>query len=103
MPTSCKAKASAAGVLGLAPLALTALAAAPASAHGSMGDPVRRRPAEDGRRGQPAGGGRVFGGPRGDGRVRRHLVSRDRRRGGAGGGLGRAVPVGATAGGGHRR
>ncbi|MBL1107702.1 lytic polysaccharide monooxygenase [Streptomyces sp. 5-8] len=42
MPTSCKAKASAVGVLGLVPLALTALAAAPASAHGSMGDPVSR-------------------------------------------------------------
>ncbi|MFJ1655286.1 lytic polysaccharide monooxygenase [Streptomyces sp. NPDC088337] len=34
--------AAAFAVLGLAPLALTALAAAPASAHGSMGDPVSR-------------------------------------------------------------
>ncbi|MGW1957367.1 lytic polysaccharide monooxygenase [Streptomyces sp. NPDC001920] len=33
---------AAAAVLGLAPLALTALASAPASAHGSMGDPVSR-------------------------------------------------------------
>ncbi|MFD7403024.1 lytic polysaccharide monooxygenase [Streptomyces sp. NPDC059866] len=35
-------KAAAVATLGLAPLALTALAAAPASAHGSMGDPVSR-------------------------------------------------------------
>ncbi|KOG24408.1 lytic polysaccharide monooxygenase [Streptomyces viridochromogenes] len=35
-------KAAAVAVLGLTPLALTALAAAPASAHGSMGDPVSR-------------------------------------------------------------
>ncbi|MFJ9246325.1 lytic polysaccharide monooxygenase [Streptomyces sp. NPDC101776] len=35
-------KAAAVAVLGLAPLALTALAAAPAAAHGSMGDPVSR-------------------------------------------------------------
>ncbi|RZB20507.1 LPXTG cell wall anchor domain-containing protein [Streptomyces sp. F001] len=35
-------KAAAVVTLGLAPLALTALAAAPASAHGSMGDPVSR-------------------------------------------------------------
>ncbi|MFC9909144.1 lytic polysaccharide monooxygenase [Streptomyces sp. NPDC127197] len=35
-------KAAAVTTLGLAPLALTALAAAPASAHGSMGDPVSR-------------------------------------------------------------
>ncbi|MEV0180779.1 lytic polysaccharide monooxygenase [Streptomyces sp. NPDC050625] len=34
--------AAAVAALGLAPLALTALAAAPASAHGSMGDPVSR-------------------------------------------------------------
>ncbi|MGW0084862.1 lytic polysaccharide monooxygenase auxiliary activity family 9 protein [Streptomyces sp. NPDC003393] len=40
MPARRKAVALAA--LGLAPLALTALAAAPASAHGSMGDPVSR-------------------------------------------------------------
>ncbi|MFE0515796.1 lytic polysaccharide monooxygenase [Streptomyces sp. NPDC058964] len=36
------ARRKAAAVLGMAPLALTALAAAPASAHGSMGDPVSR-------------------------------------------------------------
>ncbi|MCF3129987.1 lytic polysaccharide monooxygenase auxiliary activity family 9 protein [Streptomyces olivochromogenes] len=36
------ARRKAAAVLGLAPLALVALAAAPASAHGSMGDPVSR-------------------------------------------------------------
>ncbi|MBL1086227.1 lytic polysaccharide monooxygenase [Streptomyces actinomycinicus] len=42
MSTSRKARASAVAVLGLAPLALTALAATPASAHGSMGDPVSR-------------------------------------------------------------
>ncbi|MEU0336084.1 lytic polysaccharide monooxygenase [Streptomyces sp. NPDC006193] len=42
MPARRKAKASAVTALGLAPLALTALAAAPASAHGSMGDPVSR-------------------------------------------------------------
>ncbi|MFJ9819762.1 lytic polysaccharide monooxygenase [Streptomyces sp. NPDC101151] len=35
-------KAAAVAVLGLSPLALTALAAGPASAHGSMGDPVSR-------------------------------------------------------------
>ncbi|MFE6620868.1 lytic polysaccharide monooxygenase [Streptomyces sp. NPDC057740] len=35
-------KAAAVATLGLAPLALTALATAPASAHGSMGDPVSR-------------------------------------------------------------
>ncbi|MEU3255352.1 lytic polysaccharide monooxygenase [Streptomyces sp. NPDC006997] len=35
-------KAAAAAVLGIAPLALTALGAAPATAHGSMGDPVSR-------------------------------------------------------------
>jgi chitin-binding protein len=35
-------KAAAIAVAGLAPFALTALAAAPASAHGSMGDPVSR-------------------------------------------------------------
>ncbi|MFJ8535135.1 lytic polysaccharide monooxygenase [Streptomyces sp. NPDC093591] len=35
-------KAAAVAVLGLTPLALTALATAPASAHGSMGDPVSR-------------------------------------------------------------
>ncbi|MDC0768837.1 lytic polysaccharide monooxygenase [Streptomyces sp. HD] len=35
-------KAAAVAALGLTPLALTALAAAPAAAHGSMGDPVSR-------------------------------------------------------------
>ncbi|MEV0906386.1 lytic polysaccharide monooxygenase auxiliary activity family 9 protein [Streptomyces hokutonensis] len=35
-------KAAAAAVLGMAPLVLTVLAAAPAAAHGSMGDPVSR-------------------------------------------------------------
>ncbi|MFJ5308877.1 lytic polysaccharide monooxygenase [Streptomyces sp. NPDC088350] len=35
-------KAAAVAVLGLTPLALTALAAVPAAAHGSMGDPVSR-------------------------------------------------------------
>lgn len=35
-------KAVAAAALGIAPLALTALSAAPAAAHGSMGDPVSR-------------------------------------------------------------
>ena len=35
-------KAAAVATLGLTPLALTALATAPASAHGSMGDPVSR-------------------------------------------------------------
>ncbi|MEV0735856.1 lytic polysaccharide monooxygenase [Streptomyces sp. NPDC050549] len=35
-------KAAAVAVLGVAPLVLTALAAAPAAAHGSMGDPVSR-------------------------------------------------------------
>ncbi|MEU6376173.1 lytic polysaccharide monooxygenase [Streptomyces sp. NPDC046909] len=35
-------KAAAVAALGLTPLALTALAAAPASAHGTMGDPVSR-------------------------------------------------------------
>ena len=34
--------AATAAALGLAPLALTALAAAPASAHGTLGDPVSR-------------------------------------------------------------
>ncbi|NNN32139.1 lytic polysaccharide monooxygenase [Streptomyces sp. S3(2020)] len=35
-------KAAAVAAVGIAPLALTALAAAPASAHGTMGDPVSR-------------------------------------------------------------
>ncbi|MEU8753004.1 lytic polysaccharide monooxygenase [Streptomyces chartreusis] len=39
---SARRKAAAVTALGLTPLALTALAAAPASAHGSMGDPVSR-------------------------------------------------------------
>ncbi|TXS45695.1 LPXTG cell wall anchor domain-containing protein [Streptomyces sp. uw30] len=39
---SARRKAAAVAALGLTPLALTALAAAPASAHGSMGDPVSR-------------------------------------------------------------
>jgi chitin-binding protein len=39
---SARRKAVGAAVLGVAPLALSALAAAPASAHGSMGDPVSR-------------------------------------------------------------
>ncbi|MCL7364708.1 MULTISPECIES: lytic polysaccharide monooxygenase auxiliary activity family 9 protein [Streptomyces] len=39
---SASRKAVAVAVAGLAPLALTTLAAAPASAHGSMGDPVSR-------------------------------------------------------------
>ncbi|MGX4693084.1 lytic polysaccharide monooxygenase auxiliary activity family 9 protein [Streptomyces sp. JNUCC 63] len=39
---SPRRKAAALAVLGIPPLALTALAAAPASAHGSMGDPVSR-------------------------------------------------------------
>ncbi|MFF3613915.1 lytic polysaccharide monooxygenase [Streptomyces sp. NPDC002580] len=39
---SARRKAAGAAVLGIAPLALSALAAAPASAHGSMGDPVSR-------------------------------------------------------------
>ncbi len=54
------------------------------------------------RRGEPAEGGRCGGEPRRDGRVRRHLVPRGRRRGGAGGRLGGAVPVGAAARGGRR-
>ncbi|GGW48912.1 chitin-binding protein [Streptomyces lucensis JCM 4490] len=37
-----RARRRAVAVLGVTPLALTALAAAPASAHGSMGDPVSR-------------------------------------------------------------
>ncbi|MEU9645882.1 lytic polysaccharide monooxygenase [Streptomyces sp. NPDC048188] len=40
--SSAPRRAVAVTVAGLAPLALTALAAAPASAHGSMGDPVSR-------------------------------------------------------------
>ncbi|MCX5556499.1 lytic polysaccharide monooxygenase [Streptomyces sp. NBC_00038] len=40
MPT--RRKAAAIAVVGVAPLALTALAAAPAAAHGTMGDPVSR-------------------------------------------------------------
>ncbi|AQS70366.1 lytic polysaccharide monooxygenase [Streptomyces pactum] len=39
---SASRKAAAVAVAGLAPFALTTLAAAPASAHGSMGDPVSR-------------------------------------------------------------
>uniref|UniRef100_A0AAU3HT15 Lytic polysaccharide monooxygenase n=1 Tax=Streptomyces sp. NBC_01393 TaxID=2903851 RepID=A0AAU3HT15_9ACTN len=39
---SARRKAAGVAVLGVAPLALSALAAAPASAHGSMGDPVSR-------------------------------------------------------------
>ncbi|MEU6456233.1 lytic polysaccharide monooxygenase [Streptomyces sp. NPDC047065] len=39
---SASRRAAAVAVAGLAPLALTSLAAAPASAHGSMGDPVSR-------------------------------------------------------------
>ncbi|MFB7655480.1 MULTISPECIES: lytic polysaccharide monooxygenase [unclassified Streptomyces] len=39
---SASRRAAAVAVAGLAPLALTTLAAAPASAHGSMGDPVSR-------------------------------------------------------------
>jgi chitin-binding protein len=39
---SPRRKAAALAVLGIPPLALTALAGAPASAHGSMGDPVSR-------------------------------------------------------------
>ncbi len=35
-------KVAAAAVIGMTPLALTALSAAPAVAHGSMGDPVSR-------------------------------------------------------------
>lgn len=42
MPARARRTAAAVAVLGLPPLALTALAAAPASAHGSMGDPVSR-------------------------------------------------------------
>ncbi|MFI2201056.1 lytic polysaccharide monooxygenase [Streptomyces sp. NPDC020192] len=42
MPARACRTAAAVAVLGLPPLALTALAAAPASAHGSMGDPVSR-------------------------------------------------------------
>ncbi|MEW2159801.1 lytic polysaccharide monooxygenase [Streptomyces sp. NPDC007189] len=41
-PARARRGAAAVAVLGAAPLALTALAAAPASAHGSMGDPVSR-------------------------------------------------------------
>jgi chitin-binding protein len=41
-PMPAPRRAAAAVAVGLAPLALTALAAAPASAHGSMGDPVSR-------------------------------------------------------------
>ncbi|MFD4259147.1 lytic polysaccharide monooxygenase [Streptomyces sp. NPDC058534] len=40
--SSASRRAAAVAVAGLAPLALTTLAAAPASAHGSMGDPVSR-------------------------------------------------------------
>ncbi|MFG2678923.1 lytic polysaccharide monooxygenase [Streptomyces sp. NPDC048392] len=40
--SSAPRRAAAVAVAGLAPLALTTLAAAPASAHGSMGDPVSR-------------------------------------------------------------
>ncbi|MGW1071012.1 lytic polysaccharide monooxygenase auxiliary activity family 9 protein [Streptomyces aureus] len=39
---SARRKAAGVAVVGLAPLALSALAAVPASAHGSMGDPVSR-------------------------------------------------------------
>jgi chitin-binding protein len=39
---SRRRRAAAVAALGLAPLALTALAAAPAAAHGTMGDPVSR-------------------------------------------------------------
>jgi chitin-binding protein len=39
---SARRKAAAVATLGLAPLALTAMSAAPATAHGSMGDPVSR-------------------------------------------------------------
>ncbi|MFI0966910.1 lytic polysaccharide monooxygenase [Streptomyces sp. NPDC021080] len=39
---SARRKAAGVAVLGIAPLALSALAAVPASAHGSMGDPVSR-------------------------------------------------------------
>ncbi|WP_339128433.1 lytic polysaccharide monooxygenase [Streptomyces sp. f51] len=39
---SARRKAAGVAVLGVAPLALSALAAVPASAHGSMGDPVSR-------------------------------------------------------------
>ncbi|MFE2535014.1 lytic polysaccharide monooxygenase [Streptomyces sp. NPDC059371] len=39
---SVRRKAAGVAVLGVAPLALSALAAVPASAHGSMGDPVSR-------------------------------------------------------------
>ncbi|WP_330340926.1 lytic polysaccharide monooxygenase auxiliary activity family 9 protein [Streptomyces sp. NBC_00557] len=41
-PARARRGAAVAAVLGAVPLALTALAAAPASAHGSMGDPVSR-------------------------------------------------------------
>ncbi|WP_433548357.1 lytic polysaccharide monooxygenase auxiliary activity family 9 protein [Streptomyces sp. CA-294286] len=40
--TTARRKAAAVAVLGLAPLALTGLAASPAAAHGSMTDPVSR-------------------------------------------------------------
>lgn len=39
---SARRKAAAVVAVGIAPLALSALAAAPASAHGTMGDPVSR-------------------------------------------------------------
>ncbi|MFD0070581.1 lytic polysaccharide monooxygenase [Streptomyces sp. NPDC127574] len=39
---SARRKAAAVAAVGIAPLALSALAAAPASAHGTMGDPVSR-------------------------------------------------------------
>ncbi|MGW7819282.1 lytic polysaccharide monooxygenase auxiliary activity family 9 protein [Streptomyces puniciscabiei] len=42
MPARARRAAAVVAVLGLPPLALTVLAAAPASAHGSMGDPVSR-------------------------------------------------------------
>ncbi|MGW1168914.1 lytic polysaccharide monooxygenase auxiliary activity family 9 protein [Streptomyces sp. NPDC002550] len=42
MPARARRTAAVVAVLGLPPLALTVLAAAPASAHGSMGDPVSR-------------------------------------------------------------
>ncbi|MGW7525021.1 lytic polysaccharide monooxygenase auxiliary activity family 9 protein [Streptomyces sp. NPDC054783] len=42
MPARARRTAAVVAALGLPPLALTVLAAAPASAHGSMGDPVSR-------------------------------------------------------------
>ncbi|KIE27021.1 chitin-binding protein [Streptomyces sp. MUSC 125] len=42
MPARTRPRAAAVAVLGLVPLTLTVLAAAPAAAHGSMGDPVSR-------------------------------------------------------------